>query len=186
MFGRLFRRERTQTSISSTLYGAIVAQARSPVLYSDYAIADTVDGRFEAIVLHTIVVLKRFGAGDEEMRASGQAAFDQFWQEMDGSLREMGVSDLVVPKRIQKLGEVYYGRSTAVESALSGNDTAGLAETLGRAIPAAEGRDVAAEALAAYIVASDAALAAAPKAMLMKGDLPFADPTAFIRGGENR
>jgi len=98
----------------------------------------------------------------------------------------MGVSDLAVPKRIQKLGEVYYGRSSALDSALSGKDEARLAETLRRAIPAADGREVAAEALAAYIVPSSAALATAPKAMLMMGDLPFADPAAFIRGGENR
>jgi len=180
MIGRLFRRQPDQSDISSLLYGAIVAQARNPVLYRDFAVADSVDGRFEAIVLHTVVVLRRLRAGSEQARAAGQAIFDQFWLEMDQSLREMGVSDLAVPKRMRKLGEVYYGRAAACESALSGEAGKSLADVLARAIPAAEGREVDAGTLAAYIRATDAALAAAQDDALMRGDLPFVDPAAFV------
>lgn len=180
MIGRLFRRGPNHPDISSLLYGAIVAQARQPALYRDYAIADTVDGRFETIVLHTVVVLRRLGAGDEGLRAVGQGVFDQLWQEMDQSMRELGVSDLAVPKRIRKLGEVYYGRAAAYGAALSGGDKNELSDVLRAAIPAAEGRQVEADALATYIEATDAALAAAQDAALMKGDLPFVDPADYI------
>lgn len=178
MIGRLFRRRRTDFDIPATLYGAIVAQARQPALYRDFGVADTTDGRFEAVVLHTVLVLRRFGAGDEELRDAGQAVFDLFCTEMDRSLREIGVGDLSVPKRMRKIGEVYYGRSAAYDSALSAGDEAALAEAIRRSVPAAEGGEVAAGPLAAYMIATAAALAATPKASLMAARLPFADLAA--------
>ena len=136
---RLFRRER-ESSISSVLYGAIVAQARDPALYRDLGIADTVDGRFESVVLHLVVVLRRMRTGDDVMREAGQAVFDTFCKDMDRSLREMGVGDLAVAKRMRKIGEIFYGRSEAYNMALDHRDGAGLAEALLRGVPATAGR----------------------------------------------
>jgi cytochrome b pre-mRNA-processing protein 3 len=180
MIGRLFRRRRTDPGIPDALYGAIVAQARQAALYRDFGVDDSVDGRFEAVVLHTVLVLRRFGTGDEELRAAGQAVFDLFCSEMDRSLREMGVGDLSVPKRMRKIGEVYYGRAAAYDSALSAGDEAALAEAIRRSVPAAKGGEVAAGPLAAYMEATAAALAATPKASLMEAKLPFADLAASL------
>jgi cytochrome b pre-mRNA-processing protein 3 len=185
MISRLFRRGGNDTDISSMLYGAIVAQARIPVLYRDIGIADTVDGRFESVVLHTVLAMRRLGAGDEETRDLGQAIFDLFCGDMDRSMREMGIGDLAVPKRMRKIGEVFYGRSAAFDSALSSENVAELAISLERNIPAADGRQVAVAALAAYMVASDKALAAVSKARLLGGELTFADPAAFLQEEQN-
>jgi len=184
MIGRLFRRRRTDPDIPAALYGAIVAQARQPALYRDFGIDDSVDGRFESVVLHTVLVLRRFGAGDEELRTAGQAVFDLFCSEMDRSLREMGVGDLSVPKRMRKIGEVYYGRAATYDSALSAGNEAALAEAVRRSVPAAKGGEVAARPLAAYMKATAAALAATPKAILMEARLPFADLAASLSAEE--
>lgn len=179
MIGRLFRRRRTDPDIPAALYGAIVAQARQPALYRDFGVDDSVDGRFEAVVLHIALVLRRFEAGDEELRAAGQAVFDLFCSEMDRSLREMGVGDLSVPKRMRKIGEVYYGRADAYDSALSAGDEAALAKAIRRSVPA-KGGEVAAGSLAAYMKATATALAATPKASLLEARLPFADLAASL------
>ena len=99
MFGRLFRRETGADAIASTLYGAIVAQARNPIFYEELGVPDTVSGRFEMVVLHVVLVLERL-----EDKAMGQRIFDLYCKDMDQSLREMGVGDLGVPKRMKMSG----------------------------------------------------------------------------------
>src|SRR4029078_3674874 len=81
----------------STLYGMIVAQARLPCFYRDYAVADTVNGRFDLIVLHLTLLLARL-AQEPALRELGQGVFDRFCQDMEHNLREIGIGDLKVPK----------------------------------------------------------------------------------------
>ncbi len=88
----------------SALYGMIVAQARLPALYRDYAVPDSVNGRFELIVVHLALLLDRLGQ-DDSLRPLGQGIFDRFCQDMDHNLHEMGVGDLTVPKEMRGLGE---------------------------------------------------------------------------------
>ena len=85
----LFRRSARQDTISA-LYGTIVAQARLPCFYRDYAVTDTVNGRFDLLVLHLVAVLDRLEE-DPALRDMGQVLFDRFCQDMDHNLREMGV-----------------------------------------------------------------------------------------------
>jgi len=84
---RLFRRQ-FQPGTIHTLYGAIVAQARRPEFYAEFGIADTVEGRFEMIVLHLAVVLRRL-AREPQGAALGRALLDAFGRDMDHNLREM-------------------------------------------------------------------------------------------------
>jgi cytochrome b pre-mRNA-processing protein 3 len=107
----LFRR-RVRSDTISALYGTIVAQARLPCFYREYGVPDTVNGRFDLLVLHLSVVLDRF-ADDPQLRELGQALFDHFCADMDCNLREMGVGDLSVPKHMQRVGEAFYGRAQA-------------------------------------------------------------------------
>ena len=93
MIFQLFRRTPGEHTIA-TLYGTIVAQARAPAFYQIYGVPDTVNGRFEMIVLHAVVLLNRLNAGEGTLRSLGQAIFDMFCSDMDGNLREMGVGDL--------------------------------------------------------------------------------------------
>ena len=130
----LFRREPRGPDTISTLYGMIVAQARLPCFYRDYAVADTVNGRFDLIVLHLALVLDRL-AQDPALQSLGQGIFDRFCQDMDHNLREMGVGDLKVPKEMRRMGEAFYGRAQAYRAALGGRRTIGpLVEALERNI----------------------------------------------------
>src|ERR1700692_1118842 len=117
----LFRREPRGPDTISTLYGMIVAQARLPCFYRDYAVADTVNGRFDLIVLHLALVLNRL-AQDGSLQPLGQGIFDRFCQDMDHNLREMGVGDLKVPQEVRRMGEAYYGRAPAYYAAVSTPD----------------------------------------------------------------
>jgi cytochrome b pre-mRNA-processing protein 3 len=126
----MFRRRSRQDTIS-TLYGTIVAQSRLSRFYRDYGVADTVDGRFDLLVLHLALIIDRL-AEEPESREAGQALFDHFCQDMDYNLREMGIGDLSVPKEMQRIGQAFYGRAQAYRSALSVDGEAALVEALTR------------------------------------------------------
>jgi cytochrome b pre-mRNA-processing protein 3 len=125
------------------LYGAIVAQARLPAFYSGYGVPDTVEGRFDLIVLHLVLVLAQTGQQakpDDEGAARaigqeiGQNLFDEFCRDLDDNLREMGVGDLAVPKRMRGFAEAFYGRQAAYLAALAAPDRRELENALARNI----------------------------------------------------
>ncbi|MBI3700234.1 MAG: ubiquinol-cytochrome C chaperone [Afipia sp.] len=99
------------------IYGMIVAQAREPAFYLRYNVPDTVNGRLDLLILHLWLVLRRLRRAAAGADLS-QALFDRFCTDMDANLREMGVGDLTVPKRMQAFGEAFYGRSTAYDLAI--------------------------------------------------------------------
>lgn len=128
----LFRRRAWSDTISS-LYGTIVAQARLPSFYREYGVADTVNGRFDLLVVHLALVIDRLAEGPES-REAGQALFDHFCRDMDHNLREMGIGDLSVPKEMERIGQAFYGRAQAYRSALAADGNTALVETLHRNI----------------------------------------------------
>ena len=183
MIFRLFRRD-PQAATIAALYGAIVAQARNPAFYLGFGVPDTAEGRFELIVLHLALVCRRLGQGAEGPdRAAGQALsqaiFDTFCRDMDHNLREMGVGDLTVPKKMQKLGEAFYGRLDAYDLALAAAADGDLAAALGRNVLPAGAPASAAHRLAGYVRAAARDLEAMPVAEAGKGALAFPDPTAI-------
>src|SRR5581483_7611762 len=125
----VFRSDRRSDTINA-LYGVIVAQARSPGFYRDYAVPDTVNGRLEMILLHVFLFFRRVRGEDESMRQTGQEVFDLFCRDMDNNLREMGVGDLSVPKRMRQIGEAFYGRAKAYDAALVAEQDTALTEAL--------------------------------------------------------
>src|SRR5258708_34970346 len=100
------------------IYGMIVTQAREPLFYRDLGVPDTVNGRFDLLLLHLWMVLRRLKATSGGAGLC-QALFDRFCEDMDANLREMGVGDLTVPKRMQAFGEAFYGRTAAHDLALA-------------------------------------------------------------------
>src|ERR1043165_7542806 len=113
----------------AALYGAIVTQARDPRFYESYGVPDSVLGRFDLIVLHLALVLRRLRAGDG-LHTVAQGLFDAFCRDMDHNLREMGVSDRGVPHQMRRLGEAFYGRAQAYDRALACAGNEALTETL--------------------------------------------------------
>ena len=167
-----FRRNPRDTI--STLYGMIVAQARLPVFYRDYAVADTVNGRFDLIVLHLALVLERL-TENGALHPAGQALFDRFCQDMDDNLREMGISDLKVPKEMKRMGQAFYGRSKAYLDAL-GNRRALVAALTRNIYGGAPSALDAAPRLADYIAQAVGDLKAQDTAAIIAGGLRFPDP----------
>jgi cytochrome b pre-mRNA-processing protein 3 len=176
MIFQLFRRTPRADSIAR-LYGMIVAQARVPAFYQIYGVPDTVNGRFEMIVLHAVLLLRRLNAGRGPARALGQAIFDLFCRDMDANLREMGVGDLAVPRTMRRIGEAFYGRQAAYEAALATHNRELLVEGLARNIFGAGSR-AGAVRLAAYVQDTVRHLAVQHEAALSRGDFAFPDPAA--------
>ena len=154
------------------LYEAIVAQSRQTQFYAEWGVPDTVTGRFDMISLHialTLRRLKREGAGAAEF---SQALFDLFFKDMDRSLREMGVGDISVPKRIEKMGSLFYGLVDGLGDALNSDEQDALeAFVLRNFLPA--DRPDAADAFAAYIRRQIAWLDSLPAAGIMNGTLTW-------------
>ena len=105
--------DRAAEAAAAAIYGAVVAQARAPALYARLGVPDSVTGRFEMVVLHTVLTIDRLKRDGERGGALGQHVFDDFCRDMDQSLRELGFGDMAVPKRMKKLGESFYGRAEA-------------------------------------------------------------------------
>jgi cytochrome b pre-mRNA-processing protein 3 len=173
----LFRRSARPDTIS-TLYGMIVAQARLPCFYRDYAVADTVNGRFDLVVLHLALVLDRL-TQDAALQRLGQGIFDCFCQDMDHNLREMGIGDLKVPKEMRRIGEAFYGRAQAYRTALAADYSEALIAAVRRNIYGGA-RAEAAPRLAAYIREALRDLAAQGSVSLAAGTLHFPDPTTVL------
>lgn len=134
------------------LYGAIVAQGRQPAFYAGYGVADTPAGRFDMILLHLILFVRRLRREPAPIRALGQGVFDLFCRDMDHSFREMGIGDLAVPKHMRRVAEAFYGRATAYDAAIDGADEEQLAAVLARNIfPGSEGPSPGARRLARYV-----------------------------------
>src|ERR1700761_7185203 len=99
------------------IYGMIVTRAREPIFYRDLGVPDTVNGRFDLLLLHLWLLLRRLRAIASAKDLS-QALFDRFCEDMDDNLREMGVGDQTVPKRMRAFGEAFYGRTRAYDQAV--------------------------------------------------------------------
>jgi cytochrome b pre-mRNA-processing protein 3 len=156
-----------------TIYGMIVTQAREPLFYRDLAVPDTVNGRFDLLLMHLWLVLRRLKSVEGGLGLS-QALFDHFCNDMDDNLREMGVGDLTVPKRMQAFGEAFYGRTAAYDMAQTAGHEA-LAQAFCRNILNGENIGKARQ-LATYAEVALAALERADEAALASGVWKFPSP----------
>ncbi|PLX36660.1 MAG: ubiquinol-cytochrome C chaperone [Hyphomicrobiales bacterium] len=180
MIFSLFKRRGDPTADS--LYASIVAQARQPAFYLDFAVADTVDGRFDMIVLHLALVIERLKDGDATARECARNVSETFFSDMDRSLREMGVGDLSVPKKVRKMADAFYGRVKAYEAGLATDGDEDLVAALKRNIwPDAENASAPAKGLAGYVRAAAAVLADMPSETVIAGEVVWPNPAAFFK-----
>src|SRR4029078_7804950 len=135
LMSRWFRPVPQRDKIAS-LYGAIVAQARAPAFYRLYAVPAAVAGRLEMLMLHVFLVLRRLRDESGTALQLGQGIFDHFCQDMDDSMREMGVGDLAVPRKMRRIGQAFYERQTAYERALAQPQNNGLGSVIRRNLSA--------------------------------------------------
>lgn len=151
MFRKKLRREAVET-----LYQRVAAASRRPFLYLSLGIPDTIEGRFESVTLHLVLVLRRLRQLPTPADQVAQDLVDGFFRHLDASLRELAVGDLAVPKRMQGLAEAFNGRSRAYDEALILDGDEALAMVLARNVL---GRSEPAPDLASYARRSEAELA---------------------------
>jgi cytochrome b pre-mRNA-processing protein 3 len=158
------------------IYGMIVAQAREPRFYRELGAADTVNGRFDMLLLHLWLVLRQLKQiGESEVQLS-QGLIDRFCSDMDDNLRELGISDLKVPKKMQEFGRAFYGRAAAYDKAL-GEGREALALALDKNIYNGAALEQA-RRLAVYVEAAIAALAPLDAITVANGSWRFPPPVA--------
>jgi cytochrome b pre-mRNA-processing protein 3 len=171
---QFFMPSRHQQS-AAVLYQAVTEAARQPTLYAQWHVPDSVDGRFDMIVLHMFLVVRhiRAQAGAAAKQAE-QNLMEVMFADMDRSLREMGATDTGVGRRVRAMAEAFYGRQKAYEIALSdAEDAAALAQSLRRnvygTVQDVRPQDV--DALARYVRASEAALQTQEIAAILEGQI---------------
>ena len=170
--GRIRRNDR-QERAGFLLYGAAVAAAREPYLYERLGIPDTLDGRFDAITVYVFLLIRRLRSAPQPGPAVAQAVFDAMFSDMDTNLREMGVGDLGVGRRVRAMWEAFHGRANSYAAALDAGDEAGLEAALTRNVWRGAAPSGAAAALRRLAVAQAAELNRLPLAALAAGDVRF-------------
>lgn len=176
-----FGKRRGRERIGFTLYAQAVAAARDPVFYEEFAVADTLDGRFDMICLHVSLLTRRLSGCHP---ALAQAVFDAMFTDMDGCLREGGVGDLGVPRRVKAMWEAFNGRARAYRQALDREDVDALSDGLLRNIwrGRADARPRA-DVLARWTVQQGASLSAQPDPDLAAGTVRFLAAPRIVPGG---
>lgn len=118
------RRNKKIKDAAYALFTEIVAQARRPHFYSDWCVADTLDGRFDVIILHVSLVVNRLEQDKDNKQMALLIRYLQevLFENMDMSLREMGVGDMSIGKKVKVMADAYNGRLTAYNKAIRSDD----------------------------------------------------------------
>jgi cytochrome b pre-mRNA-processing protein 3 len=169
----LIRRGRHER-VGFELYGAAVAAAREPFLYTDLGVPDTLDGRFDMVGLHVFLLIQRLKTDPSPGPALAQAVFDAMFSDMDVNLREMGVGDLSVGRKVRVMWEAFHGRAAAYAAAMNAGDMMALDATLDRNVwrgdPPSGGST---EALRRVVLAQETRLGAQSLKALASGTVAF-------------
>ena len=172
MLDWLFRPGVAKTA-GGALYAKCAKAAREPEFYTALAVPDTVEGRFELYALHVLLVVRRLRGEGDVATAVSQALFDALLMGLDDGLREMGVGDLSVGKKMRKLGEAIYGRARNLDAALDAlPDMTELTAMMGRTVYQDQDSSPSSE-LAAWAARANEALRAQPLEALLAGEVVF-------------
>lgn len=177
IFG-LFRKNKVNHALMVRQYDALSRAARNPVFFESMNVPDTVMGRFEMLSIVLILYFRRTATAGEAVRAIAQEIVEAFFQDLDHSMRELGIGDNGVPKRMKKLAGMFYGRLDSYARALENDDVEALEAALRRNIHPENGDGtLSMRRLADYMVRAEDALKAVPEAVLARGEasLPAAE-----------
>lgn len=160
-----------------SLYNAAVKAARNPQFFTGLGVPDTLDGRFDLVALFTALVIERLRTAPDPGPALAQAVFDAMFSDMDVTLREMGVGDLSVGKKVRSMWEAFHGRALSYGPALQAGDVPSLTDALARNVwrgkpPSPE----AAVGLAHHALRIHAALADQQLDAFVQGHIRFPQP----------
>ncbi|MBX3532587.1 MAG: ubiquinol-cytochrome C chaperone [Rhizobiaceae bacterium] len=170
MFSRLFgRRKSGNREVVDAVYGEIVAAARQPVFYAQWGVPDTPLGRYEMLSAHLFLVLRRLREATPAGKELAQELTDEFFKDVEHSIRELGIGDAGVPKRMKKLARMFYGRVAAYDAALAADDEPALAAALQRNVRADDAAWAGARPLAGNLAAAARGLEGWPESEILRG-----------------
>ncbi len=127
---RNIRKKTNLSNVAHQIYFTTVSQSRKPTLFSDLEVPDTLDGRFDLVILHISLVLRRLRSSGESGKQLSDALFTVMFDDLDQTIREMGVGDIRVGKKVKAMARAFYGRCLAYDSALDSNDNEALEKAL--------------------------------------------------------
>ena len=172
-----FRRRRDLSPAAGRLHATIVEQSREPAFYGYLGVPDTLLGRFEMMALHAFLIFRRLRDAGPEGRELAQWTHDLMFADIDTGLREIGIGDMGIGKRVKNLARNLYGRIEVYDAGLDAGAQA-LSEVLVRNVyaTAPPPRDEQVAAIAAYMMRETGALAAQPTEALLAGTVRFGAP----------
>jgi cytochrome b pre-mRNA-processing protein 3 len=166
------QRRRNERDAADRVYAACVVASRRPVFYLSYGVPDTLEGRFEMIALALFPVLNRLMNDPGDDPGLARLVSESFVSDMDAALREMGVSDTTIPKRMKALYGSFAGRIAAYGEALRTSEEALVAAVARNVFSDAQNQE-SARALATYVRKCVAAVGKVDLSMLRGGGVPF-------------
>jgi len=172
-FFDILRSKKRKLARANAIYLAAVQQSRHPLFYTDYGVPDTVDGRFDMIVAHVMLIIRRLRGEGGEAADMSQLVLNLMFDDMDRNFREMGIGDMSIGKHVKKTAKAFYGRADIIETGLeSGQDELcnALLETVFRSTRHAEDSG---KKLASYLINVDAYLKGQAGEFLLQGDVSF-------------
>lgn len=176
IFG-LFGKKNGNRRIVEKQYATLTKAARHPYLYEVLEVPDTVMGRFEMLSAMLILYFRRTRISDTSGQEIAQEIIDAFFEDVDHSIRELGVGDVGVPKRMKKFASMFYGRLESYAAALDSGERTALAAALRRNIHPEAGEDAPSmEALADYLFSAEKAMTAVGEDDIRIGALAVAEP----------
>lgn len=176
MILRLFRRKnKANETVVLRVYERIVAAARQKRFYAHFQVPDTPLGRYEMLSVHIFLTLHRMKGENSALMPLAQDIADEFFKDVDHSLRELGIGDQGVPKRMKKLARMFYGRVNSYGAALDSNDKEALASALTRNIQPDLELWPQSHYLSEYVFECRDLLAKTDESALAAGDISFMD-----------
>jgi len=178
---RIFGRSAPEKDVAYLLYALVVKQARSVDFYAGLGAPDTLEGRFELVALHAFLLLHRLKNAGKEAKQMAQSVFDVLFDDMDQVLREIGVGDLAVGKKIKSMAALFYGRLNAYDAGIAADDQT-LEEAIRRIVYAEmEPGDEPVHSIADYMRRAVADLNTQTTESIMSGALRF--PPVILDAG---
>lgn len=169
-----FKNRKRLKAQASEIYGRVVAQARRREFYEGLGVPDTPEGRLEAIVAHLVLVIRRLRRDGEAGNRLARAMAEAFVTDMDDCMREMGVGDLTVPRKVKKAAGALWDRAHAYGPALDGGEHEALARLLATHVTAGEMDK--AQRFAGYMLEADSVLGRQPSEALLGEGAQFPVP----------
>jgi cytochrome b pre-mRNA-processing protein 3 len=168
------RRENAYENIAITMYGAIVGQSRTATFYSELGVPDSLNGRFDMIVIHAMLAMRRLRAESASVEEPlSQELFDYMCKDMDRSFREVGVGDMSIGKHMKKMAKAFYGRAGEYEQGMDGDDAAFIDALKRNVYRASTPTDQQIQLFMQYLRAADKALATASFTDISAGRFPW-------------